>query len=310
MHYRVLEGYLMNDLQDYIDRPKVDAHNHLNLGMHYASYLNWAGAPIPNFPRPLDGLDEMHTIISNYTRPQCQTPSDVVDLVDMSINDAINDGVKILEGSIDIGFVVHFNEDTELFLRTITDIVNKYASKIDIRPELGLGKTFDKDKITRWAPELIESRVFKSIDLYGPEIENGIEEFKFIFTQAERLDIKKKAHVGEFSDASSVRHFVEFFDLNEVQHGIGAAQDESVLRFLADRNIRCNVCPQSNVMLGAVPSLKEHPIKKMMDAGVRISIGTDDLLFFGKTVSEQIFDLVSNDIITPKDAEKLLNQGL
>ncbi|HHU35842.1 MAG TPA: adenosine deaminase [Treponema sp.] len=300
----------MKDLQDYIDHPKVDAHNHLNLGMRYASYLHWAGAPIPNFPRPLDGLDEMHSIISNYTRPRCQTPDDVVDLVDMSINDAINDGVKILEGSIDIGFVIHFNEDTELFLRSITDIVNKYADKIEIRPELGLGKTFDKDKISRWAPELIESRVFKSIDLYGPEVQNGIEEFKFIFDQAERLGIKKKAHVGEFSDAKSVRHFVEFFELHEVQHGIGAAQDDSVLKFLANQKIRCNVCPQSNLMLGAVPSLKDHPIKKMMDAGVRVSIGTDDLLFFGKTVSEQIFDLVSQGIITEKDAVQLLNEGL
>lgn len=300
----------MKDLQDYIDHPKVDSHNHLNLGMHYNSYVQWAGSPIPNFPRPLNGLDEMHSIISRYTRPRCQSSEDVVDLVDMSINAAINDGVKVLEGSIDIGFVVHFNENTDFFLRTVTDIVNKYADRIEIRPELGLGKTFDKDKISRWAPELIDSGIFKSIDLYGPEVENGIDEFKFIFEQAERLGIKKRAHVGEFSDAKSVRRFVEFFDLHEIQHGIGAAQDESVLKLLADRKIRCNVCPQSNVMLGAVPSLKEHPIKKMLDAGVPISIGTDDLLFFGQTVSQQIFTLVSQAIITEKDALQILREGL
>lgn len=304
------EGFLMKDLQDYIKRPKVDSHNHLNLGMHYDSYLQWAGSPIPDFPRAMNGLDEMHEIISKYTRPRCRTADDVIALLDMAIRDAIRDGVAVLEGSIDIGFVIHFKKDTDLFLRTITGLVEKYAGKIDIRPELGLGKTFDKDKISRWAPELMDSGVFKSIDLYGPEIEDGIDEFKYLFEKAERLGLKKRAHVGEFSDAKSVRRFVEYFDLHEVQHGIGAAQDDSVLKFLADRGVRCNVCPQSNVMLGAVPSLKEHPIKKMLDAGVRISIGTDDLLFFGQTVSEQIHSLVAHSVITPQDADQLLNEGL
>ena len=63
------------------------------------------------------------------------------------------------------------------------------------------------------------------------------------------------------ADARSVRRFVEYFGLDEVQHGIGAAQDDAVLQFLADRKVRCNVCPQSNVMLKSVKSLKEHPIK-------------------------------------------------
>jgi len=304
------EGLLMKDLQEYIKCPKADTHNHLNLGMHYDSYLQWSGSPIPDFPRSMDGLDEMHEIISKYTRPRCRTAEDVVSLVDMSIQDAIEDGVTVLEGSIDIGFVIHFKKDTELFLKTVSGLVDKYAGKIDIRPELGLGKTFDKDKISRWAPELMDSGVFKSIDLYGPEIEDGIDEFKYLFEKAERLGLKKRAHVGEFSDAKSVRRFVEFFDLHEVQHGIGAAQDESVLKFLADRKVRCNVCPWSNVMLGAVTSLKEHPVKKMLDAGVSVSIGTDDLLFFGKTVSEQIYDLVRESVITPQDADRLLNAGL
>lgn len=300
----------MTDLQDYIKHPKMDSHNHLNLGMHYQSYLKWSGSPIPNFPRPLKGLDEMHEIIRKYTRTRCKTSEDVINLIEMSVQDAISDGITILEGSIDIGFVVHFNNDIDRFMRFTANLIRKYAEKIEIRPEIGLGKTFDKNKISRWAPELMDSGLYKSVDLYGPEIEDGISDFKYIFEKAEKLGIKKKAHVGEFSDAKSVRRFVEFFDLHEVQHGIGAAQDDSVLQFLADRNVRCNVCPWSNVMLGSVPSLKEHPIKKMIDAGVRLSIGTDDLLFFGKTVSEQIFDMVSQSVITKDDAIRLMDEGI
>jgi len=300
----------MKDLQYFISLPKIDAHNHLNLGMHYNSYLAWAGVPIPNFPRQMSGLDEMHEIISRYTRPRCKTSEDVIKLIDMSICDAIKDGVTVLEGSIDIGFMVHFKEDMDKFLRMATDFVSKYEGQIDFRPELGLGKTFDKKKIKKWAPELMRSGVYKSIDLYGPEIEDEIEDFGYIFKEAEILGIKKKAHVGEFSNAHSVRHFVEFFDLDEVQHGIGAAQDDKVLQFLADRKVQCNVCPQSNVMLSAVKSLEQHPIKKMIDAGVPVTVGTDDLLFFDHTNSRQIYNLVAQNVISLKDAEKIMATGL
>lgn len=300
----------MRDMQYYISQPKIDAHNHLNLGMHYSSYLAWCGIPIPDFPRQMKGLDDMHNIIARYTRPRCQTAADVVKLIEMSVADAIADGVTILEGSIDIGFMVHFKEDLNSFLQMVSDVTAKFNGKIDMRPELGLGKTFDKDKIAKWAPELMKSGLFKSIDLYGPEIEDGIEDFGYLFELATKLGLKKKAHVGEFSDARSVQRFVEYFELHEVQHGIGSAQDDKVLRYLADNHIRCNVCPQSNVMLGAVHTLKEHPIKKMMDAGVSVTVATDDLLFFGHTVSRQIYNLVAEKVITKADADKLLATGL
>ncbi len=63
-------------------------------------------------------------------------------------------------------------------------------------------------------------------------------------------------------------------------------------------------------MLGAVKSLKDHPIKKMMDSGVRVSVATDDLLFFGHTVSRQIYNLVQERIITESDADKLLAETI
>jgi adenosine deaminase len=258
----------------------------------------------------MDGLDDMHDIIARYTRPRCRSSDDVINLIDMSIRDAVSDGVTVLEGSIDIGFMVHFKGNTDKFLKMTTDFVKKYVGKIDFRPELGLGKTFDKQKIMKWAPGLMDSGVFKSIDLYGPEIEDGIEAFKGIFELASKIGLKKKAHVGEFSDAKSVRKFVEYFDLDEVQHGIGAAQDDSVLKFLADNKIRCNVCPQSNVILGAVKDLRDHPIKRMIAAGVPVTVGTDDLLFFDHTVSRQILNLVTEKVITEAEADAILNTGI
>jgi len=274
--------------------------------MRYERYKHWSGVYIPNFPRKMSGLDEMHEVIGAYTRPRCKTPKDVKDLFEMSIQDAIADNVVWLETSIDIGFIKHYNNNIDKFLSDVSRLVLKYKKQIEIRPEVGIPKTLDRDFIRTWVYPLFESGVFKNVDLYGPEIFEGIEDFGYIFKLAEKHNIKKKAHIGEFSDAQSVRKFVEFFELDEVQHGIGAAADDSVLKFLADRKIRCNVCPMSNVMLSAVPNLKEHPIKKMIDAGIPIGLGTDDLLFFGKTNSDQLYDMLKCGLITDADAEKLM----
>lgn len=296
----------MKDIEYLKSRPKSDTHNHLNLSMRYERYKHWSGVYIPNFPRKMSGLDEMHEVIGAYTRPRCKTPKDVKDLFEMSIQDAIADNVVWLETSIDIGFIKHYNNNIDKFLSDVSRLVLKYKKQIEIRPEVGIPKTLDRDFIRTWVYPLFESGVFKNVDLYGPEIFEGIEDFGYIFKLAEKHNIKKKAHIGEFSDAQSVRKFVEFFELDEVQHGIGAAADDSVLKFLADRKIRCNVCPMSNVMLSAVPSLKEHPIKKMIDAGIPIGLGTDDLLFFGKTNSDQLYDMLKCGLITDADAEKLM----
>ena len=296
----------MKDIEYLKSRPKSDTHNHLNLSMRYERYKHWSGVYIPNFPRKMSGLDEMHEVIGAYTRPRCKTPKDVKDLFEMSIQDAIADNVVWLETSIDIGFIKHYNNNIDKFLSDVSRLVLKYKKQIEIRPEVGIPKTLDRDFIRTWVYPLFESGVFKNVDLYGPEIFEGIEDFGYIFKLAEKHNIKKKAHIGEFSDAQSVRKFVEFFELDEVQHGIGAAADDSVLKFLADRKIRCNVCPMSNVMLSAVPSLKEHPIKKMIDAGIPIGLGTDDLLFFGKTNSDQLYDMLKCRLITDADAEMLM----
>jgi adenosine deaminase len=297
----------MVTVEDFINCPKVDAHNHLNLGMKYSSYVPWAGFYIPDFPRKLKGLDDMHAnIIAPYTRPRIKTAKDVEDVLTLSIKDAIADGVKVLEGSIDIQFVHHLGS-TENLCELISKLVKKYSDKILVLPELGMGKTFGMEKIQKWAPELLESKVFKSIDLYGPEVEDGIEDFKNIYQLASKLGLKKKAHIGEFSNADSVKRFVEFFELDEVQHGIGASSSIDVMKFLRDNKIRCNMCPESNVMLGAVESYEKHPIRKMLDFGIDCTINTDDLLLFNKTNSEQCVELVKANLFTCDELKKLIS---
>ena len=118
----------MRDFDYYKKQPKADTHNHLNLSMNYSDYKKWAGFEIPNFPRKMNGLDEMHQIIGQYTRPACTTAQHVIDLIEMSIKSAIEDNVVYIEGSVDISFIKQFNGNLDLFLEVINNIVKKYRN--------------------------------------------------------------------------------------------------------------------------------------------------------------------------------------
>ena len=299
----------MVSAEDFIQCPKSDAHSHLNLGMRYAAYVKWAGFYIPDFPRKLNGPDDLcSNIIIPYTQPRIRTYSDVESVCAMAIQDAIADNIKVLEGSIDVQFVDQCG-GIDNFITLTKNLVEQFKDRIMFRLDLGLGRTCSQEKIQQCVEPVLRSGVFKAIDIYGSEVEDSLDFFVPVYRLAEQLGIKKKAHAGEFGSARSVQLFVEKLNLDEIQHGISAAQDKTVLDFLAAHDIVCNVCPESNIVMGSVASYKEHPVRKMVDAGVRVSISTGNLLLFNKSVSEQCADLVNAGLFTAEEVKTLLRQN-
>jgi adenosine deaminase len=103
---------------------------------------------------------------------------------------------------------------------------------------------------------------------------------------------------------------VEELELDEVQHGIAAADSPAVMRMLADNHIRLNVCPTSNVMLGRVDRLETHPIRKLYDAGVEVTVNTDDVLVFGNGVSEEFLGLYQAKVFDADELDAIRQAGL
>ncbi len=110
--------------------------------------------------------------------------------------------------------------------------------------------------------------------------------------------------------ADDVRRAVEELELDEIQHGIAAADLPTVMRFLADNRIRLNICPTSNVMLGRVKDLATHPVRKLYDAGIRVTINTDDFLVFGRSVSEEFLGLYQAGTFTAAELDQIRLNGL
>ncbi len=92
-------------------------------------------------------------------------------------------------------------------------------------------------------------------------------------------------HAGEVVGAASVRGALEALHADRIRHGLRAEEDPGLVRELVDRGTVLDVCPLSNLRTGAVASLAEHPLPRLVAAGVRCSISTDDPAMFDTDLS-------------------------
>lgn len=122
--------------------------------------------------------------------------------------------------------------------------------------------------------------------------------------------MRLKVHVGEWGTAEDVRRAVECLELDEVQHGIAAANDPSVVSFLADHKIRLNITPSSNYLLGRVKDLKTHPIAELYHSGVDVTINSDDVLIFDSDVSKEYLRLYQSGCLTAEELDNIRIIGL
>ena len=146
--------------------------------------------------------------------------------------------------------------------------------------------------------------------MYGDELAQPIENFKFIYRRAKAEGLKLIAHVGEWGTTEDIRRAVECLELDEVQHGIAAAEDPSVIRFLSDNHIRLNITTSSNYLLGRVKDLKSHPIAELYRNGVDVTINSDDVLIFDSDVSKEYLRMYQSGCLTAEELDDICKNGL
>jgi len=291
--------------------PKADLHNHFVLGGSRKYLLKQSGRNIQPIMKPLHSMEEMHAWNAANIGHFFDTPNGRRMLIKAAFMQAKEDGVTILEIGEDVwGLGAFFNEHIDELVDAFETAHKEIAPEIELRLQIGMSRHCKIDYLEDCLSHFWGCKAFYSIDLYGDELAQPIENFIPIYRRAKIEGLRLKAHVGEWGTADDVRRAVECLELDEVQHGIAAAKDASVIRFLADNRIRLNITPSSNYLLGRVKNLKTHPIAKLYRSGIDVTINSDDVLIFDSDVSKEYLRLYQYGCLTAEELDDIRKNGL
>jgi aminodeoxyfutalosine deaminase len=155
-----------------------------------------------------------------------------------------------------------------------------HGVEVRLTPDIPRGFTQEEGRATvEWAARYRDRGVV-GVGLGGLEAEYPPEPYEEVFRLAKSLGLGSVPHAGEVAGAASVRGALEALGADRLRHGIRAEEDPGLVRELAARGTVLDVCPLSNLRTGAVRSLADHPLPRLVAAGVRCSISTDDPAMF------------------------------
>jgi adenosine deaminase len=114
------------------------------------------------------------------------------------------------------------------------------------------------------------------LDLAGNEAEYPAAPFLGIFKEAQQSGLKLTVHAGEWAGAADVREAIETFNANRIGHGVRVMEDPGTIAISRERGTPFEVCVTSNLRTGVIQSIREHPVMRMLKAGLNVTLGTDD----------------------------------
>src|SRR5829696_7050942 len=126
-----------------------------------------------------------------------------------------------------------------------------------------------------------------ALGLHNDEVGHPPGDFVDAFRVGREGGLLSTPHAGELEHGGYVRDSVDLLDADRIQHGVRAVEVPGLVDRLAAESICLDVCPTSNVLLGVVPSLDDHPLGALLDAGVPCSVNADDPLLFGPGILEE-----------------------
>ncbi len=291
--------------------PKADLHNHSTSGCSREYIRKHAGINIPMLRDKLQSMDEMHQWMSKNINSYFETAEGRNMLLEGCFQIAKDDGVAVLEVGEDVwGNGHYYDGDINKLIEHYKGAHKKICPEVDFRFQVGLSRHCRIELLEKWIEPFLEQDCFYSIDLYCDEFAQPIKNFKGLYRKAKEKGWILKAHVGEWGTADDVKEAVEELELNEVQHGIAAANSPAIMNWLRENKIQLNITPTSNLLLNRVESIEKHPIRKLYDYGVKVTINSDDIIIFDSEVSKEYMRLYETKVFTAIELNQIRLYGL
>jgi len=148
-----------------------------------------------------------------------------------------------------------------------------------------------------------------AVGLDSAEDGNPPEKFSNVFEQARKAGFLTVAHAGEEGPPDYIWQALNLLKVSRIDHGVRCDEDETLMRKLADEQIPLTVCPLSNVKLRVFKTLGAHNIKKLLDAGLCVSVNSDDPAYFGGYITANLCAIADSFSLTKQHIYSLVENS-
>ncbi len=288
--------------------PKAELHCHLDGSLRLSTMLDIAQKEGRNDVLPSHSGEELEALLKQidesdtleayldwfrYSIPLMQTRESLSRIAYELAEDCARENVRYVE--VRYGPILHTEEG--LSLEAVNDAVLdglKTAERdFGIRTGViicGLRDRYESASLRQ--AELAAAyrgRGVVGFDLAGGEAGNPPKHHLHAFYYARNQLLNLTIHAGESWGPDSIRQALFFCGAHRIGHGTTLHEDPDLLQYFVDHQIPLEICPTSNVQTHVVPSLDEHPMRKYIDAGVPVTINTDNRLFSRTSSSEELY---------------------
>ncbi len=273
--------------------PKAELHLHIEGTLEPEMMLNLAqrnGAKLPyatvDEVRAAYQFDNLQSFLDLYYQGMdvLRTSADFHDLALAYFRRAHADGVA----HIDVMFDPQGHLKRGIALKTLID--GLLQAQADAQAEFGMTTSlilsFLRDLPADDAMAVLEQAApwydrIAAIGLDSAEAGNPPGKFAAVYARAKTIGLARTAHAGEEGPPAYISEALDRLDVCRIDHGVRCIEDAALVARLRDQRTPLTVCPLSNVALRVVDTLADHPLPKMLDAGLNVTLNSDDPAYFG-----------------------------
>jgi adenosine deaminase/aminodeoxyfutalosine deaminase len=205
-------------------------------------------------------------------------------------------GVVHAEVYISVGVIYHWRDHDSAAFEPIFAGLERARERAE--RELGLSLYWIFDAVRHFTVEEAERVFLKAaelkpthssivgIGLGGDERRTGSAPFRALYAQASQAGLRLTNHAGETTSSEAIWEALSIGS-ERIGHAVSALQDEKLVQELKTRAVSLELCPTSNVRTGACPSFASHPLRRLFDLGLMVTLNSDDPAFFGSDLANE-----------------------
>ena len=310
-----------NPLNQFVSLPKVELHRHLEGSLRLMTMSEIArqhGVTVPDTTYNLSGLvqvqDQDPMTFTNFLdkfktlRLFYKSPDVIHRVTREAVEDAAHDNIRYLELrftpvalSRAEGFPLH--DVMDWVLSSAREAAQKNNIKVRLIASVNRHESPELAEQVAWlAAERIQDGLV-GLDLAGNEAEFKSDPFHEIFKEAKQSGLHVTIHAGEWGSAANVRDAIENLDAERIGHGVRVMEDENVVALAKEHETAFEVCVTSNYQSGVVGSRTKHQLPGMIEAGLKVTVNTDDPSVSRITLSHE-YHHIFEELHVPLDVLK------